>query len=207
MSPFKRLMIIFGLFALTGCQTITPYSLHPQPTLLFGLNKEGRRIYVLNNSFPYCDKLTGQVFVVQKGFVTDFTSVPWFGRSLIDPEGPTARAALIHDWLYAIGEKNKRKEADDIFYRAMIKYGVDDTKARIAYNAVRLGGENGYGLKTDWWFIDPKLPTQQIPIPPSSHIAKPKTATVAILKNCENFDENILSGWHPDKPRSRNVAF
>ncbi|MBW8883110.1 MAG: DUF1353 domain-containing protein [Asticcacaulis sp.] len=139
---------------------VTPSSLTPQPVILFNKTKQGRKLFTLNEEFPYCDAGTGKVIVVPKWYVTDFASVPWYGQSVIDPQGPTARAAIIHDYLYAIGEKGKREEADAIFYRAMIAFGVSELQARIAYNAVRTGGEHGYGLKDDWMFVGRPIPTR-----------------------------------------------
>jgi hypothetical protein len=192
----KTIASLIVALLLSGCATApaptpTPSSLTPQATLIFGLNKNGRRLYVLNDEFPYCDKATGRVYVVPKGYVTDFASVPWYGRAVIDPEGPTARAAIIHDWLYAIGEKGKREEADVAFYRAMKFYGVDEAQSRIAYNAVHIGGAGGYGLKSDWLFLDPRAPDTPLPAP----IAKPSTAVVKVLPKCEGFRELVASGW------------
>jgi len=192
---------LFGLiFALSGCVTTPePSSLQPQPTLIFDLNKDGRRLYVLNDEFPFCDRQTGEVYVVPKGFVTDFASVPAAARAIIEPEGPAARAAIIHDWLYAVGEIGARDKADAVFYRAMKTYGVDELKARLAYQAVRIGGEKGYGLSTDWWFLDPKNPQKPINAP----VPKPKTAKMMVLKNCAGFEAMISKGYKAYGQKSR----
>ncbi len=171
--------------------TVVPSSLTPQTVILFNKTKQGRKLFTLNEEFPYCDAATGRVIVVPKWYVTDFASVPWYGQSVIDPEGPTARAAIIHDWLYAIGEPGKRQEADDTFYRAMIAFGVDEMHARIAYNAVRTGGQAGYGLKGDWLFIDPTRPDIVQPAP----FAKPTTGTLRIIPNCTGFKDMVMAGW------------
>lgn len=205
-KSFWGMVLALGLgLSLASCATTPePSSLNPQPTLIFGLNKEGRRLYVLNDEFPFCDKATGKVYVVPKGFVTDFASVPWYGRSVIEPEGPTARAAIIHDWLYAIGEKGKRQDADDVFYRAMKHFGVAEGQARIAYNAVRLGGEAGYALRSDWLFLDPKNPEAPQPAP----IAKPTSGVVKIMPQCKGFEELVATGWkaYPSKPKKAKFS-
>ncbi len=205
-----RLLPVLALLALSGCVTqtekvfvpvtapVAPSSLTPLPIMLFNQTKQGRKLFTLNAEFPYCDPGTGRIIVVPKWYVTDFASVPWYGQSFIDPQGPTARAAIVHDWLYTIGEPGKREEADAIFYRAMIKYGVDEFQARLAYNAVRTGGQAGYGLATDWVFIDPTR--QDIKQPPP--FAKPLTGAVRVMPGCRGFNELIQSGWraYPDKP-------
>jgi hypothetical protein len=168
-----------------------PSSLTPQPIMLFNMTKQGRKLFVLNDEFPFCDTVTGKVIVVPKWYVTDFASVPWYGQGVVNPQGPTARAAIIHDWLYTVGEKGKRQEADDIFYRAMKKFGVSDFEAGIAYNAVRAGGERGYGLADDWMFIDPTRPLAKQPAP----FGKPRTGATKIMPKCIGFETLIAGGW------------
>ena len=202
----KRAMLAMAaVLALAGCATtektvyvpmgapaVTPSSLTPQTVMLFNRTKEGRKLFALNAEFPYCDAQTGRVIVVPKWFVTDFASVPWYGHEVIDPEGPTARAAIVHDWLYAIGEPGKRQEADETFYRAMLAFGVDQFHAKIAFDAVRTGGQAGYGLKGDYLFIDP---TRQDQVQPPPFLIKPTTGTIRILPNCTGFKEMVLAGW------------
>jgi len=168
-----------------------PSSLTPQPIMLFNQTKDGRKLFTLDAEFPYCDVETGKVIVVPRWYVTDFASVPWYGQGFVDPQGPTARAAIVHDWLYTIGEPGKREEADQIFLRAMLKYGVTPFQANIAYQAVRLGGEKGYGLPTDWRFVDPKRQTLAQPAP----FAKPRTGMVRYLPKCQGFGALIQTGW------------
>ncbi|WP_411267516.1 DUF1353 domain-containing protein [Asticcacaulis sp. 201] len=204
--PLALLAIVAGCATAPTKETVyvpviaptPPSSLTPQPIMLFNQLKNGRKLFTLNAEFPYCDPGTGRVIVVPKWYVTDFASVPWYGQSFIDPQGPTARAAIVHDWLYTIGEPGKREEADAIFYRAMIKYGVPEYQARIAYNAVRAGGQNGYGLASDWAFVDPTRQDLRQPAP----FAKPRTGTVRVMPKCAGFNELIQTGWraYPEKP-------
>jgi len=213
----RILPLALALLTLTACASetttktvyvpveapVTPSSLTPQPIMLFNQTKQGRKLFTLDAEFPYCDPVTGWVIVVPKWYVTDFASVPWYGQGVIDPQGPTARAAIVHDWLYTIGEPGKRAVADAIFYRAMLKYGVSDLQARIAYNAVRTGGDAGYGLASDWMFIDPTR--QDVRQPPP--FVKPRTGAVRVMPGCRGFDQLIGSGWraYPDKPVQINV--
>jgi hypothetical protein len=205
MSPKSKILAALAASAvLAGCATETkttvfvpvvapvqPSSLTPQPVMLFNQTKDGRKLFTLDAEFPYCDVETGKLIVVPRWYVTDFASVPWYGQGFVDPMGPTARAAIIHDWLYTIGEPGKREEADNIFLRAMLRYGVPSFQANIAFQAVRVGGEKGYGLPTDWRFVDPKR--QGIIQPPP--FAKPRTGAVRILPRCQGFGTLIQSGW------------
>lgn len=206
MKSITGLSIVVAL-CLSACATtpppppVTPSSLTPQPILMFDVRKEGRKLFTLNDEFPYCDALTGKIIVVPKWFQTDFASVPWYGQFAVNPDGPTARAAIIHDWLYAIGEPGKRKEADDIFYRAMRKWGVSEFEANIAYQAVRNGGERGYGLASDWVFINPAQPSVRLPAP----FAKPKSGIVMTMAKCQGFEALIASGWKAYGPKPIEV--
>lgn len=208
MSPKSKISAVLATVALgavlAGCATETkttvfvpvvaptpPSSLTPQPVMLFNQTKDGRKLFTLDAEFPYCDVETGKLIVVPRWYVTDFASVPWYGQGFVDPQGPTARAAIVHDWLYTIGEPGKRQEADDIFLRAMLKYGVPPFQANVAYKAVRIGGEKGYGLPGDWKFTDPKRQGMAQPAP----FAKPRTGAVRIMPRCVGFGPLIQSGW------------
>jgi hypothetical protein len=180
-----------------------PSSLVPQPIMLFNMQKQGRKLFTLNDEYPYCDAQTGIVVVVPKWYVTDFASVPWYGQGVVNPQGPTARAAIIHDWLYAIGEPGKRLQADDIFYRAMRKFGVSEFEAGIAYNAVRTGGEGGYGLKGDWLFVDPARPSQTVNPP----FLKPKTGVAKYVPGCRGFEQMVATGWKAWPTKYATIAY
>jgi len=48
-------------------------------------------------------------------------------------------AAVDHDWIY-LTHQVPRKEADQRFYSILIKNGVNKTKAKLMYRALRVGG-------------------------------------------------------------------
>jgi len=100
--------------------------------------------------------------VVRKGFIFDFASVPRIFWNIFSPNGGRYdRASCLHDWLYEkkcvrvkhmIKNKLKyvptfieRKEADEIFYKAMLADGTPKWKAKIFYWAVRIGGGSRWG--------------------------------------------------------------
>lgn len=106
------------------------------------------------------DKIT-----VPPGFPTDLTSIPRFAWTLLPPDGPWLKAAVIHDFLYRtcgrgkwLNQPNgltrqcqpnvdcyKREEADWILRDAMKDRGVDIVRRNIIWAAVRLGGGGGWG--------------------------------------------------------------
>ena len=90
----------------------------------------GNAIFILDGNYDYCDSetenATGKTINVPSGYVTDFSSIPPFARFLFNPQARFTSAAIIHDWMYAIGTKGDeaaRKEADDIFRRALDEEG------------------------------------------------------------------------------------
>lgn len=77
--------------------------------------------------------------IVPKGFVTDFASVPRFFWRIIPPWGRYSPAAVVHDYLYYIGDFGKRR-ADLVFLELMKRLGVSYWKRRVMYYAVKWFG-------------------------------------------------------------------
>ena len=99
---------------------------------------DGRR-WKLVFSFQYHigSKYSRDYVQVPVGFITDFASIPWIFSTFLPYWGKYGKAAVIHDYLY-FRQDTTRKEADDIFYEAMLVGGTKPWKARIMYLAVRL---------------------------------------------------------------------
>ena len=110
----------------------TPLIVSPMP--------DGKR-WKLCRSFTYHlgSKRGKESVAVPKGFITDFASIPWLFWSFLPSWGKYGKAAVIHDCLYSTHYRT-RKEADDIFYEAMLVSGTKPWKAKIMYWAVRLFG-------------------------------------------------------------------
>ena len=147
---------------------------------------EGRRALIVTADLLYCYPPTKALIVVPTGYVTDFASVPAAARSVISEFGDQAEAAIVHDWLYAVGEPDRRLVADQIFRFAMREQGVSAPTATIAYNAVRWFGGAAYGREDEWArrFGDPQ--TGRIAPPP---IARPRRAAVATLESCDLLEQ------------------
>jgi hypothetical protein len=84
---------------------------------------------------------------VQKGFITDFASVPWFLRWLCPTWGKFGYAAIIHDWLYWQQERAKvtKPLADQILREGMRVSEVSPIFENIIYYAVKFCGYPA------WW--------------------------------------------------------
>lgn len=103
-----------------------------------------KRPFVVERPFGYevGDKGSGDLIRVPRGFETDFASVPGVFRCIVSPIGRHGKAAVLHDRLYATGERRSRRESDLIFLEAMQVLGVSPWRRYVMYGAVRLFG---------WW--------------------------------------------------------
>jgi len=112
--------------------------------------REGRRLSVILKPFIYMQRKKKRSFAVlaPPEYETDFASIPAGARWLIAPFGKHAEAAVIHDWLYVIGnagDEYERRHADMIFREAMKYLGVNFFLRWIMYLTVRLGGKRAFG--------------------------------------------------------------
>jgi hypothetical protein len=86
---------------------------------------------------------SNDVIRIPAGTVTDLASVPRLLWAVFPPHGKWAKAAIVHDYLYAnaIGTK---QYADDVFFEAMEVLNVPLINRYIMYTAVRLFGRGEY---------------------------------------------------------------
>jgi hypothetical protein len=145
--------------------------------------RDGRRVAVLIDDWLYCYPETGEVFLVPRGYETDFASIPGAVRWAISPFGNHAEAAVIHDWLYAVGEEGQRLKADQIFRYAMKEADVNLVRRNLMYEAVRRGGENAYGAEAEWRFRD----YRSLANLPRAPFERPESAAVETI-DCAELD-------------------
>lgn len=124
--------------------------------ILADMEKQGRTLAVVVRPYAYMHPIHGQDVTIEipQGFVTDFASIPKAFHFLIHPFGRHAPAAVLHDFLYALGQKKARKLADRLFLHAMQEAGVPGLRRSLMYRMVRTFGGGGYGLGDDWKFVD-----------------------------------------------------
>jgi hypothetical protein len=77
--------------------------------------------------------------VVEKGFDTDYASVPRIFWAIYPPDGAYTDAAVVHDWAYWY-QTMTREEADNVFLEAMAALGIPWLRRHILHKAVRAGG-------------------------------------------------------------------
>lgn len=126
----------------------------------------GRRKYQLLSDLEYEDDVFGKI-IAKKDFVTNYASIDvlrnillfaffallaWYGD----------KSATIHDWLYAGYGIEKadgsiyyptRKEADQIFYRALRSEGVARWRAWMFYIGVRIGAASKFSEQKKNWLV------------------------------------------------------
>lgn len=112
--------------------------------------RDKRRIVAVARPFGFVTKLgrTRIAIIVPARFETDFASIPVFARWLISPFGRHAEAAVIHDWLYAlgpVGDRKARRRADRIFAMTLKEVGIGFILRTIMFCAVRIGGSGAFG--------------------------------------------------------------
>ena len=83
---------------------------------------------------------------VQVGYLSDLASVPRLARRLVDANHQaTRRPAVLHDYLYThLTHRYTRREADRIFYEALVEEGTARPLAWLMWQAVRIGGRGNW---------------------------------------------------------------
>lgn len=122
--------------------------------------RNGRSLWAVQRALEYqAGDDPNELIIVPAGFVTDLASVPRMVWSFYPPDGPWAKAAIIHDFLYwtkGTGEWHgrvgitrdrpyTRNEADDILKEAMADRKVGKWEQFVIWASVRLGGAGGWG--------------------------------------------------------------
>jgi len=98
-------------------------------------------------TLTYYITVDGEQYVIARGFLTDGASNVRVLWGLCPPmSGLTAEPAVLHDWLYSLDctLPLTRKQADQIFYQAMIEAGVSKLRAKAVYYGVRMGGASSF---------------------------------------------------------------
>ena len=120
----------------------------------------GRSLWAVERPIAYRAGSEEDLITVPPGFVTDLASIPRWAWTLLPPDGPWVKAAVIHDFLYRTHgtgvwkghpagitrpQPYTRAEADGILREAMADRGVGAFARNIIWTAVRVGGSAGWG--------------------------------------------------------------
>lgn len=130
--------------------------------------RHGRTTVVVLRPFAYTLPDGSRTVRVPPTYLTDFASIPTFVRWVIPPFGRHAIAAVLHDWLYTIGQPGRRGEADDIFREALKELGVGLPRRSAMHAAVRAGGGGAYDRAGADWnasFMDWRTGGATVPAP------------------------------------------
>lgn len=102
-----------------------------------------RHYFVLMQEWTYVPRGTNEPITIPIRFTTDLDTVPHIPIVFAIYKGYAVYSALVHDYLYTMCELS-RKEADMIFYDAMLEEGVPKHIAKQMYYAVRAFGGRRY---------------------------------------------------------------
>ncbi len=102
----------------------------------------------LQRSFTYYfgSKESDYKVVINRGFITDFASIPSFLWSVLHPVDPDyAKASVVHDYLYRHNPVIfSKKVSDAIFFEAMEVLNAPKWKKWILYLAVCFFGRSSW---------------------------------------------------------------
>ena len=127
----------------------------PKPLVVAILDRaqerDGRTTASLVRTFGYRDEIEKLEIFVPETFLTDFASIPDLARSVLSPFGRHAKAAVVHDWLYSVGEPGLRDTADRVFLHAMTELKVDKAARDLMFAAVQVGGKPAWRRAAKDW--------------------------------------------------------
>ena len=100
--------------------------------------------WVLERTLVWHDRV--KRIEVPCGFVTDLASIPRGLRGILNVNGRSRKAAVLHDFLYC-ENKLTRTECDALFYAALLAEGMNSALARTYWLGVRAGGWLYFGKR------------------------------------------------------------
>jgi len=123
----------------------------------FDTREIGRRLYLMLDDFVYEDEVFGPIRVT-KDFETNYASLEVLRNVFLFPVYALLadygdKSATVHDFIYGghatavidgVRRKLTRKEADEVFYRALRSEGIAQWRAAMFYIGVRVGGDKHY---------------------------------------------------------------
>lgn len=98
-----------------------------------------KAVWRLEDDLIYASDMLADMITVPKGFRTDFASVPRIPFAYMLTGGKANAASVLHDWFYST-RAISRKQADDLFYEAILASGHSQWTAWLMWLGVRVGG-------------------------------------------------------------------
>lgn len=83
--------------------------------------------------------ITGEKFIIEAGYISNFASVPRVFWSIIPPHGRSANASIVHDYMYE-HVMDYRLLVDFFFFRNLLN-DVPEWQAVLMATIVRLRGK------------------------------------------------------------------
>jgi hypothetical protein len=102
--------------------------------------------WILDAPFIYSSDVLDRIVTVPEGFTTDLASVPRLPVVYLLTGATGNEAAVVHDFLYTT-RPCSRKDADEVFYEAVLASGVPKWRAWIMWAGIRAGGSSHWASK------------------------------------------------------------
>jgi hypothetical protein len=99
--------------------------------------------WALTRPLSYVSEVAQRTFIIPRGFVTDFASVPRVPVAFWLTGDTEHEPATVHDYLYQTHAVMKAV-ADDVFYEACLVIGSPRWRAWLMYQAVKRFGQSAY---------------------------------------------------------------
>jgi hypothetical protein len=125
-------------------------------------NQEGRPAHVINLPYSFGISITAGQYkgkylrvTVPPGFVSDFHSVPLSITSQASPLRKAIAAAVVHDWMFAVGNKTWQRDlANQAFDDIAKYYQVDSFTREMAQNGFNAFGNANFGKPDELRFYN-----------------------------------------------------
>jgi len=90
--------------------------------------------------------LDGRKIVTRAGYLSDLASFPRMVRPVLNAHRPTTRRpSAMHDFIYTDQtHRFTKREADQIFYDALLEEGTPRALAWLLWRAVQIGGRGNW---------------------------------------------------------------
>jgi len=121
---------------------------------------DGRGIWKVMKPFQYRSDVLGRTIKIERGFLTDYASVPRLPLLYLLFGDTAHKSAVIHDWLYHHHEICNEQTANKVFFEAMKVEGIPAWRRFGLYLGVKLGGKSSWeedGGKKGHTIIDGRI--------------------------------------------------
>lgn len=108
------------------------------------LECSGRGIWKVEKPFRFQSDILGMTITVEKGFMTDFCSVPRLPFTYWLLGDRAHQSGVIHDWLFHHHDVCDEQTANKVLFEAMVAENIPAWCRILIYLGVVVGGESSW---------------------------------------------------------------